>query len=412
MAKKKQTYNMLHHKVVFTLVKPLARAFMRIGFSWRGLHLPKNAPKFEQYVALSNHNSDLDVIALCCALPGVCHFIASDHILKWKPWGKIIKYGCEPIPIARAQMDIKTIKDVLQCKKEGGSIGIFPEGGCGYSGRTSYIAPATAKLIKQLGLPVYMYGIEGDYLLAPCPTKHLRRGRVDSVLRGTLTAEQVKELSVDELLDCINSNLYVDAYEKQRENMYRYKGKKLAEGLETSLYKCPRCKAMCRMKSEKDDFFCEECGYRLKYDEYGFFEGEDVIFDNITDWDDWQRQEIVRCINEGVYDLTGKQPIFTDEQEELIISEKGRDTESLGKGTFSMYADRFELHGEGLDFVWRFDEIEKLRATERTHLTFSTGGDTYINLRSDRERSSYKYMLHYNALRLYAKGKPMDFFGV
>ena len=409
--KTKRTYNRTRHKIIFAVCKPLARVFLRLGFNWHNMHLPKDAPKFKQYVALSNHNSDLDVIALCCALPGVCHFVASDHILKWKPWGSVIKFGCEPIAISRAQMDLKAIKDTIRCKKEGGSIGIFPEGGCSYTGRTTYIASATAKLVKQLGLPVYMYGIEGDFLMTPCPAENVRRGHVQNVLRKWLTAEEVAEMSIDDLLSCIRENLYVDAYAVQREKMYVYKGKDKAEGLETSLYKCPKCGALCKMESRGDDYFCNECGYKVTVNDYGFFEGEDVVFDSITAWDDWQREEIVRCVNEGEYDLTGNTPILQDEGEIITISEKAKDTQTLGSGTFSMYYDRFELHGENVDFVWPFSDIEKLRATERDHLTFSTGGDTYVNLTNEHSRSSYKYMLHYNALKRHAKGKPMDNFG-
>ncbi len=409
--KKKKTYRLFRHRVVFAVVKPLARIFIRLKCGWRKPIKPKGTPKFKQYVVLANHNNDFDTPGLATAIPGPCQFVASDHILKWKV-GRLINWACGPIAISRAQLDLKAIKEILQCKKEGGSIGIFPEGGCTYTGRTGYIAPATAKLVKQLGLPVYLYGIEGSFLMKPIAAKNMRKGREWCVLRKTLTAEEVAAMSVNELHECICENLHVDAYATQREKMYKYKGKDLAAELEVSLYRCPKCGAMCQMHGEGNTFSCKACGYSLKYNVYGFFEGEDVIFDNITDWDDWQRKEIVRCIEEGEYDLTGKTPIFVDEDEIFIESEKAHEKATAGKGTFYMYSDRFELHGDGIDQVWYFDKIEKLRATNRSHLSFSVGGETYIDLKSERVRSSYKYMLNYNALKLWAKGKPIDFFGV
>ncbi len=409
--KTKKKYNLLRHRIIFGVAKPLARVFIRLKCGWRKTVKPKGTPKYKQYVVLANHNNDYDTVGLAASIPGACQFVASDHILKWKV-GKLINWACGPIAISRAQLDLRAIKEILQCKKEGGSIGIFPEGGCTYTGKTGYIAPATAKLVKQLGLPVYLYGIEGSFLMKPIAAKTMRKGREWCVLRRTLTAEEVAAMSVDELHQCICENLMVDAYVTQREKMYKYKGKDLALELETSLYRCPSCGAMCRLHGVGDVFSCEACGYSVTYNEYGFFEGENVIFDNITDWDEWQRKEIVRCIEEGEYDLTGKTPIFVDEDEIIIESEKAHEKATAGKGTFYMYSDRFELHGEGIDEVWYFDKIEKLRATNRTHLSFSVGGETYIDLKSERVRSSYKYMLNYNALKLWAKGKPMDYFGV
>lgn len=412
MARKKKTYNLLRHKIIFGIVKPVARLFIAAKCGWTKTIRPKGTPKFKQYVVLANHNNDFDTIGLATSIPGVCHFVASDHILKWKV-GKLIKWACGPVAISRAQLDLKAIKDVMQCKKEGGSIGIFPEGGCSYTGKTGYIAPATAKLVKQLGLPVYLYAIEGTFLMKPVAAKHMRRGKEWCELKKVLTAEEVAAMTKEELHECICENLMVNAYDTQREKMYKYKGKNLAAELEVSLYRCPKCGAMGKMHGEGDVFSCTACGYSVTYNKYGFFEGDDVIFDSITAWDDWQREEIIRCINEGEYDLTGKTPIFVDEDEIMIESEKAHEKSTAGKGTFYMYSDRFELHGDGIDEVWYFEDIEKLRATNRTHLSFSVGGgDTYIDLKSERVRSSYKYMLNYNALKLWAKGKPIDFFGV
>lgn len=399
--KKKKTWARLRHRFWMPLLRPVARVFLyfKIGFVSKKPKLPK-----EQYVVMSNHNTDLDVVMLYCMTRGPLHFVASDHILKWKPWGAILKYLAEPIPIVRAQLDIKAVRDVLRCAKEGGSIGIFPEGGCSYTGKTEPIAPATAKLIKQLGLALYLFKLDGTFLTYPGCSYSWRRGKTFAKLSCVLTAQQVKEMPLPELEKCIEENLFVDSYAFQREHMIPYKGKAYAYGLETSLYQCPKCLEIGRMKGEGDFFRCE-CGYEVKWNKYGFFEGKEVIFDNLTDWDTWQREEIERRIREGIVDLSGKEPILTDENEILILAERAHDTGELGRGQLRMYSDRFELTTEEKNFVWHFSEIEKLRASERTHLIFSVGGDTYYEFRTESKRSSYKYMLWYKALRRYQKEK-------
>lgn len=406
---------MLHNRIIYTLFRPLGRLVLRVMIGFRG-GMTKGLPKKGQYVVLSNHNNDLDVVAISAVVPGVPHFLASDHILKWKPWGKIIQYCFAPIPIMRAQVDIKAIKDSLQCKKEGGSIGIFPEGGCSYTGRTGYISPATAKLVKQFGLPVYLFKIHGNYLARPGCTHSWRRGRVTTELARVLSAEEVKSMSLDDLYKAICDGLYVDAFEEQRVNMVPFRGKRLAEDLEMVLYHCPKCGEIGHIHSHDDRVFCD-CGYSVRMNKYGFFEGDEVIYDCVSLWDDWQREEIVRRITDGTYDTSGQTPVMIGEDEILVKSERGHDTGILGRGTYYLYSDRMEFHGkteQGEDYskVWMMEDIVKLRAMNFNCLQFSIGESEYYELRSDTTRSSYKYMLHFFALKQHLKGLPMDFFGL
>ncbi|MDR1001737.1 MAG: 1-acyl-sn-glycerol-3-phosphate acyltransferase [Oscillospiraceae bacterium] len=406
----KRRFNKARHRAAIAFLRPIARVFLRLALGFRAKR-PK-LPKNEQYVVLSNHNTDYDVVMLYCLLPAMCHFIASDHILKWKFVGKLIEYFLEPIPIVRAQMDLKAIRDCMECKKQGGSIGIFPEGGCSYTGRTGYISPATAKFVKQLGLPLYLFNVEGAFLSVPSFAHGIRKGKTTAHLRKVLSAEEIKAMSVEQLHGVITQELAVDTYSRQRKVMDKFRGKKLAEGLETVLYQCPKCGAVGEIRSEDDKAWCERCGYTVRYNEYGFFEGEDVIFDNLTDWDTWQRAEIVRCISDGSFDMSGQTPIYTDKNELLVRSEKAQDVGVVDTGDFYLYSDRFELVCKEKTYVWKHSDINKLRATVGVYLSFSVGEGDYYEIRPTTSRSSYKYMLCYFALKQYAKGLPMDFFGV
>ena len=75
-------------------------------------------------------------------------------------------------------------------------------------------------------------------------------------------------MSVDEINEAIQKDLYEDAYAKQIENPKKYKGKQIAYKMENLLFKCPKCGAMDTIRSEKDTVTCEKCGMSFKYTEY------------------------------------------------------------------------------------------------------------------------------------------------
>ncbi|RXM21736.1 hypothetical protein EO238_27485, partial [Citrobacter sp. AAK_AS5] len=61
---------------------------------------------------------------------------------------------------------------------------------------------------------------------------------------GRYSAETLERMTVDEILSLIRRDLHEDAYARQAENQTLYRGKRLAESLETALYVCPQCGRM------------------------------------------------------------------------------------------------------------------------------------------------------------------------
>ena len=80
---------------------------------------------------------------------------------------------------------------------------------------------------------------------------------------------EAAEMSKDELIEKISDDLFVDAYADQEKAHIAYKGKALAEGLETGLWICPECGTKditskfcsnCGTKKPGEGWTCPNCG--------------------------------------------------------------------------------------------------------------------------------------------------------
>ena len=100
-----------------------------------------------------------------------------------------------------------------------------------------------------------------------------------------LTAEEIKNLSVDEIEAKLYEILDYDDFKWQEEKQVYYKGKKFAEGLEHILYYCPQCHSEYTTQTKDDHLFCTHCGLDVKLNNYYQFETDNPnVPKNIRDW--------------------------------------------------------------------------------------------------------------------------------
>ena len=427
-AKKKKPvkkYNLPRHKFWFGIGKPLTMAFLKVKANFKRT---KNDLSERPYMILCNHACDLDPLMVINSVPGVVHALASDHLFKHPVFGKFVAHIASPIPIVRAQMDLKSIQEAMQVRKDGGSLLIFPEANCCFSSKTSYIAPAIAKLVKKFKMPLALFNVRGSYLTKPRWSNSWRKGRTSCVLVRVIEPEELAKMSVDEIYDAICEALSFNEMEYQREHHFTFKGHDLMDGAERMLYQCPKCGKMMVMKSEGDSIFCTECGYKVTMNREGFLEGDDVVFDSFDQWDDWQREQAVRLVSEGHYDATGKTPVIITPENELYKAKRAEKNVLMGEGSFALYSDRFvfdtpnavetDEEGNTVDlgpkqFVWHFDDITKLSCVHKNRIQIAVGEKEYFEIHSvNTYRSAYAYMIYFYCLKRHAQGKKLDFFGM
>ena len=109
--KPEKKYNLPRHKFWFGIGKPLTLAFLKFKANFKRT---KNDLTKRPYMILCNHACDLDPLMVINSVPGVVHALASDHLFKHPMFGKFVAHIASPIPIVRAQMDLKSIQEMLK----------------------------------------------------------------------------------------------------------------------------------------------------------------------------------------------------------------------------------------------------------------------------------------------------------
>ena len=359
-------------------IYPFVRFWMRRKFNFDAEVCTEQGP----FLVLCNHNTDWDPLLLGCAFPDYMSYVASEHIFRWKLAGKLIIALFAPIARLKGKTAGDTAMTMLRRLRKGVSVAMFAEGNRSFNGLTNEILPATGKLARSSGVKLVTYRMDGGYFTSPRWSAGLRRGKMTGRVVRVYTPEELKAMTADEVNAAIRRDLFVDAYAVQREEMVPFRGKNLAEHLETVLCRCPRCGEIGTLKSRGDTLSCG-CGFSVRYNEYGFLEGEDAPFDNVTEWDAAQTRQLL-----ALADDAGDGPIFSDDGMELkeVFLDSHTDA-PLGSGSMTLYADRLECCGQ----VFPLSELGGFSLVRAQTVDFSCGG-RFFEITSPEVRCTRKYM--------------------
>ena len=250
------------------------------------------------------------------------------------------------IPKKNFTPDTYTIRQILSVVKQGGSICIMPEGMSSITGMAQPVIPGGAKLLKKLGLPVYYSKISGGYMTY---TKHCldeRVGRIDVTVNQMFTAEDVKNLSLEEIEDTMNRLLAHDDYIWNKEQQVSFKGKgQMAKNLDTLLYMCPKCGAMYNMECSGNAMKCLSCGNTVELDEkYNLRPvGDSECPELVTDWTILERKKAAEDVRRPDFSYSGHVKIGVLPDYKVLT---GDNTSVIcGDGTLTL--DREGLHFDG-----------------------------------------------------------------
>ena len=328
------------YKTVGSLVPLILRKY---GFTTERI-----SKKDEPYIVVANHLTEVDMLMLGGAFAEHMYFVAGEHLLRTKA-GPKMKWAQDPIFTYKGAPSIDTMREIIRKIRAGHNVMIFPEGSRSFNGETMRLGSGIAKLVKTAGCALATYHIEGGYFVAPRWAYTTRTGPMKGHIVNIYSSEEVSKMSKEELTDCINRDIYENAYETQRRNMYTYKGKRLAEGLENYLVRCSCCGAFDSMVTEDDRFRCTECGQSGRYTPQGFLEGEGLRFDSVYDWGVWSENETCEYIKT----FEGGGPVFKDADTVLYEVLPDHSRADLASGEIKGYKDRLEAG----DMEFRFDDI-------------------------------------------------------
>ncbi len=307
------------HRIYWKIVRPIGILFTKIKFGYT-YEVAKDLP--DNYIVLSNHVTDFDPIFLAASFPRQMYYIASEHITRWKRFYPILKHLFEPIIRQKGTVAAAAVIQALRKVKEGNNVCIFAEGVRTWDGITCPILPSTGKVVKKAGCGLVTYKLTGGYFVSPnwSRTVHARRGYIHGAPVGVYTAEQIAAMTVDEVNEIINRDLYEDAYARQLADPKPYRGKDLALGLENLLFVCPQCGEMDTFRSQGDTVTCQSCGHEMRYDEYGMLTGGE--YNTVRDLTAWQRQQVDGDVAAGKAYTAGEGTLSSiKKQQETLLAQ-------------------------------------------------------------------------------------------
>lgn len=294
------------------------------------------------YVVISNHTNNWDPFILSHKINEPVHFVTSVEQFRSRFMRFLLGLaGC--IPKTKAMSDASTVKSLFHVRDRGDVVGVFPEGLRCWDGKTQEILYPTAKVLKSMRVPVVSFRVNGAYLSHPRWALKSRRGKIQVNYGILLTAEQLKNLSVDEIYERMCAALCTNEYRWQEERMIPFVGTRLAETLERALFLCPKCGKTGTLFSKGDTLTCLACGETVRYNSYGYFEKDSgqPHFKSVLEWNQWQLKMLEDMVLERL--AHPGEPIFEDRDVTLFTGERYVSIRKQNKGTLRLYVDRLEF---------------------------------------------------------------------
>lgn len=290
--KKRSTWIKRRHAMIFAFLRPIMGLYFKLRYNYKA---QRSRLKKGAYLIISNHQTTMDPFMLSLSFRFPIYFMASDDLFNLKV-SPLINYLVAPIPKSKSVRDIAAMRTVFNVIKEGGAVGIFPEGNRTISGGQWEMTDAIAKLAKLLKVPLVIYNIHGGYGTDPRWGHSIRKGRASGGVRRIVSVEELAEMSNSELFESIKDSLAVN----DADSGVSFRSGRRAEYIERALYMCPVCRNVSGIVSHKHKLKCRFCGNESVYTEKLSLSPAVAGFERIYDWYEWERREIVKAVAQGM----------------------------------------------------------------------------------------------------------------
>lgn len=361
------------HKFIYDFVRLPVRIFLWLKIRFKRGKVNKIKGPF---VLVSNHVTNFDMLMLSISFKEYMYYVISEHAYRAGFASKMLKYFFDPIARPKASVGAGTVLEMKRRLKQGHSICIFAEGIRSANGVTNPMMPATAAVLKLFGVPIVTAKIHGGYFASPRWSLSLRKGRTECELVHVYSVDEIKGMSAEELDKAINSDIFEDAYEWNKERKIRYKGKNLAEGLENELVACPNCNELNTVRTKGNTFFCE-CGMNGTIDELGMLSGEGFCFETVTEWDKWERKLIAE-----LPDYPADKVLASSENQILREIGENHSMTELARGTLSITPDRLSVG----DVSFSLSEISLYDIILQGYILFGTSDGRHFEIRNSESK--------------------------
>ena len=358
------------------------RFYFRLRYNFKAL---SSGLKKGAYLIISNHQTTMDPFLLSLSFRFPVYFVASDDLFNLKI-SPLIKYLVAPIPKSKSLRDVAAMMGVFRVIREGGAVGIFPEGNRTVSGGQWEMTDAIAKLAKSLKVPLVIYNIRGGYGTDPRWGHSIRKGRAFGGVQKIVSAEELNALTAEQLFDLIKEELSVN----DADSGISFKSAKRAEYIERALYMCPVCRGVSGIVSHKYKFRCMHCGTQAEYTKKLSISPAVAGFNRIYEWYEWERQEIVKAVAEGMRVEDGG-ILFRE-------SVKFKKKKKLKGNRVSIDKDKLTIYGKKSEQVFPLSEITALTMVGKKKFNFYYQ-NKILQVKGNKRFCAIKYVHIFDGLR-------------
>lgn len=323
-----------------------------------------------------NHSSRRDFFVTLDGFPYYGRYIMIDSFLRGPMLRFVLPVISDFIFRRRGKSADKVVASALFTINRGINVYLSPEGTTSQNGVTASIRKRTGTMIRESGAGLVTYRIWGSYFVKPTWANHRAKGPTFGKVVNTYTKEQLNAMTPEQINEVIAKDLYFNNYEWIKQARIPYDRENRAECMERVLYTCPKCKKIHTMKSEKDRFFCTDCGYSVDVDEYGLYVGDEVIFDNLYDWDIWQI-DLLKSQRQEWIDNPDMVIAFEDDM--YFNEEHGDEVTRIEESVrLEMTSHHVRIIGKKNDITVPLDEMYSIFPTSLDTIGITCDGHYYI----------------------------------
>lgn len=395
---KKERWLKFRHQVVVKLLRPTFGLFVR----WKyGITIEKFDQQGDRpYLIVMNHQTAFDQFFVGATFNRPVYYVASEDLFSMGWVSDLIRYLVGPIPIKKQTLDLQAVKNCIKVAREGGTICLAPEGNRTFHGKTLYMKPGIASLVKKLGFPLAIFRIEGGYGIQPRWSDVVRKGKMRSFVSRVVEPEEYASMTNDELFQLIKQELWVD--EAQATGSFHHK--KNAEFLERAMYVCPWC-GLTNFESHDDIIHCTKCGRKIRHLPTKELEGVDCEFPYrfVADWYDWQCDyinctDLLSLTEEPVYEETARlSQVYAYKNKKILNKE----------AVVRLYGDRITVDQR----VFHFDTAGAVVVLGKNKLNIYDGNEI-LQLKGSKRFNALKYVHFFHRYQNIKAGEKNEFLGL
>ena len=381
----KTTKGVLRGKILLRIFRTLVKrpAVKALQFSDKEIRI-----KDKPYLVFANHSDAIDPAYIVKTTKYYVRFVMSDHVMRMGIVGKLYNLLDAPIVFEREKGTDTLYKDIVDNIKAGVNVAMYPEGALTSTGETGFISKRNAALVKECDCTFVTYRGRGGYLKKPRWAKSSRKGPIFGEVVNIYTRDQIRSMSEEEIYKHIIEDLHVNIYDEQRKNPHAYIGEDPAEHAEIILYGCPKCNSIGNLRTKGREIFCT-CGFKAEIDDFGFWHSEDMEFDNIPEWDKFQKKLLKEITDRAA---GTKELLFSDSEQQIYTIENGEVTALSESGKIELFADRIVVTTDKQEINIPLDSIDSIKTSSRMNLLLVTK-EGYFEIKSPYPRSATKYIV-------------------